>query len=531
MRRMVLLCVLLSGVVGTRAAPAAPPPAQAGFPRQDATGPLYSSPTVANIDADSALEVVLGDSGACVWAWNSDGSVVAGFPWLTDMSCAGPAAINAPLAIGDIDGDGAPEIVAGTQGVGPNANQRGEVWAWNSAGSSVGAWPKEMSWNQDKAVGTPTVTSVALANTIGDGALEVLYTTNNNALNGQVGFDIAANAYMRQGDATLIPVYPTWGGIAPIYGALAVGDITCDAYPDLITGRDHNYLHAYDNGARQPLNWPVRTYLDPSRTNPATDPTLNFPRSAPAVGDLNNDGTLEIVASGQIRSASHVVTGTGIIVVNADGTRAAGWSLPVIAGAPLTSTLDPLNAVALADLNADSTLEIVANLPDGTMRAYRFDGTLLWSYDYAQGALLFASEPVIGDISGDGQVDIVFGTYSPDGAANAQAGVVALSADGQLLPDFPLSLDAEQGQRAGVRAAPTLADLDGDGDVEIVAASLGGTLYAWDLPTPYQADRMPWPTARHDNWRTGNVNGGPHNLSSPVPSGPHRVFLPLLRRC
>jgi hypothetical protein len=141
---------------------------------------------------------------------------------------------------------------------------------------------------------------------------------------------------------------------------------------------------------------------------------------------------------------------------------------------------------------------------DGTARVYNSDGTQRWKYDFAQGYKLFASEPVVGDITGDGRLDIVFGTYSPDGSAKSRVGIIALDAGGRMISGFPLGLDRETNDiKKGVRAAPTLADFDRDGLVEIIAGSWSGTLYVWDLTAAYNYALMPWPTGRGHPTRAG----------------------------
>ncbi|NJL29059.1 MAG: VCBS repeat-containing protein [Thermoanaerobaculia bacterium] len=60
---------------------------------------------------------------------------------------------------------------------------------------------------------------------------------------------------------------------------------------------------------------------------------------------------------------------------------------------------------------------------------------------------------------------------------------------------------------SSANASPTVADLDGDGDLEVVIAGgatfgigdiSAGALYAWDFPAPFQSTRHPWPQFRHD---------------------------------
>jgi hypothetical protein len=197
-----------------------------------------------------------------------------------------------------------------------------------------------------------------------------------------------------------------------------------------------------------------------------------------------------------------------------------------------------VQASALADLDNDGRLEIIVTLMDGTLRVYKYNGSLMWQYNFAQGSALFASEPVIGDVNGDGQLDIVFGTYSPDGSANNDMSILAVNRFGQILSGFPLPLTEEgDADKQGIQAAPTLADLDGDCDVEILAASRGRVLYVWDLAGAYNSKLMPWPTGRQNNQRTGSFIIGsdtavttsfPNTLSA-LSDLNHLMYFPIVR--
>ncbi|NCF69284.1 MAG: LruC domain-containing protein [Chloroflexi bacterium] len=77
----------------------------------------------------------------------------------------------------------------------------------------------------------------------------------------------------------------------------------------------------------------------------------------------------------------------------------------------------------------------------------------------------FAS-PVTADLDGDGQTEIVIGNL----IANQ---VEVIDALGISRPGWPKDVGG------GVKAAAAVADLDGDGDQEIVIGAADGTLYAW----------------------------------------------------
>lgn len=484
-------------------------PYQTGFPRTEPKTIEFAAPTVVDLNGDNKFEVLVADGSGCIWAWNSAGQPLPGFPWTTGGSCSNTPRVNGPLAIGDVDGDGLPEIIAGTRGVANAPGARGRVFVWNHDGSLLPGWPKEMDWNDLYGNGIAEVNSVALANVSGDGRLEVLAGTNNNAYAGGDPGQYTGNLYAWHADGTLLPGYPTWHRRAGIWGLVGASDLTNDGYAEVITGRDHLYLHAYGPTGQQLPNWPIQTYLFPDRTHWGTDPYVEFTRNAPSMGDLDGNGTVEVVIAGKVRDPLQggATVNSAVMVMLPNGRRAPGWSTPQLgSGAPIADTYDPNQAPVLADIDGNGQLEIVVALADGSVRAYRASGSLMWQYDYAQGQPLHASEPVVGDVSGDGQVDIVFGTFSPDGSVKGAVRVHGLDASGNLLPGFPLALTHEgSGDKQGVRAAPTLADLDCDGDVEILVSSWGGTLYVWDLPAQYRPDLMPWWTGRHDNQRTGSV--------------------------
>ncbi len=64
---------------------------------------------------------------------------------------------------------------------------------------------------------------------------------------------------------------------------------------------------------------------------------------------------------------------------------------------------------------------------------------------------------------------------------------------------WPIRIDGE------IYASPTLADLDNDGDVEVIVAGMDGVVYAWDCDAAYDdGEFVEWATWRHDDRRTGS---------------------------
>ena len=137
--------------------------------------------------------------------------------------------------------------------------------------------------------------------------------------------------------------------------------------------------------------------------------------SAPVLADLDRDGSTEYIVLGNVTGPGNltVIINNALLVLNPDGTRRPGWETPALSDGVLTQVDLPTNAPAIADLNDDGQLEIIATTNDGWIRAYDINKTVLWAFNYTQNATLFASEPVIGDIDGDGGLEIVFGTRVP----------------------------------------------------------------------------------------------------------------------
>jgi hypothetical protein len=147
--------------------------------------------------------------------------------------------------------------------------------------------------------------------------------------------------------------------------------------------------------------------------------------TTPAFGDMDGNGTVEIVVGRTILDAAGNVIATG-----AHGTGAhlgdGALSFP-------------------ADVDGDGTLEVVVG-----DALYRIDGTAVWHNGEGDGF------PAIADIDGDGDAEI----------AVVRSGTVRLQqgSDGVLVwrTDLP----------SGSGGPPTIADFDGDGHPEIGVASL-----------------------------------------------------------
>jgi hypothetical protein len=466
-------------------------------------GRVYAPHVVADLDGDGSIEIVAGRNHE-VYAYElRSGALVVEAGWPVDTTTAGNPPEVRGLAADDLDGDGDLEVIATTTQTEPTENGGAQVFVFDTSGASFQpagiswtAWPR---YNAQSGQGNDADRNgyghhgygcyglnVGTGDIDGDPEREIVVTYDNHHIQAfdPDGVALDAAPYFTNRDSEYDGMAMTWGQFI--------------RWADPTVEGDHYNLHTGE--------WP----------HPSWAEWLQWTASPPNVVDLDGDGKNEVVGIPNVEMNEPYVTQAWAVMVlegaHDGGARSAmrkpGWETLPRGGAPiLVDGWYPPQGVpapTTVDLDGDGRPEIVAPLNDGSIHAFSPDAAALWSFDHTFGKpVMYASEVTVADLSQDGSPELVFSTFgAPDVLDSGH--LVILDAAGNLVHDVPLMNTGENGNGNGAPAAPAIADLDGDGALEIFVQTFEHGMDVYEVPG--SADNcVLWPTGRGGPTRTGRA--------------------------
>ena len=344
------------------------------------------------------------------------------------------------VALGDVDGNGVLDAVFGRR------QARSLLYLNDGTGALI---EREKIQHADEFTA-----GLACADVDGDGDQDVflgngLSRSEQNRLLLNDG-----NGFFSDVTATHLPA-----GAADQTLAAAAGDVDGDGDADLFVGNDGQ--------SRLFLNDGAGGFADATATHL---PASSLPVTALALGDVDSDGDVDAVLGGDVfgRKRLYLNTGNGVF--------------DDVTATHLPGSGRQTEDLALADLDGDGDLDLVAAKDPGHPEILRNDGTGRFEDVTTQvlppGNSQGTNAVAIVDVDGDGDQDLILGEeirgcygYCPTlGKLYLNDGSGTFTNASRNLP------------RGGLPEAVDLAvgDVDGDGDPDLVVTQFGTKLYLND---------------------------------------------------
>jgi subtilisin family serine protease len=299
---------------------------------------------------------------------------------------------------------------------------------------------------------------------------------------------------LRPGWPRQVPGLPQFSTPRRLLHHTTVADLDGDGTKEIVVAYGET-IHVWRHDGSYLPGWPRQleggTALSP------------FIRRVPAIADLDGDGLPEVVAAEtEGRSAINAALGIGdTYVFHHDGTPMAGWPKTIHQAYgkdpnDLTRPGSPRGSFVLADVDGDGRRDIVAvvgpslvvmdaqgnMLPGWPQRWPLVFPCVLSEYN------CFEDLVAVGDVNGDGRMEIA--AVTTDGDSNKSPHVLLLyDSLGRIMPGFPRKISKPRygmapgfsghNRLGGYVNTPIMADLDGDGDLEIVALTTKTKLVAF----------------------------------------------------
>ena len=539
----------------------------AGFPLTLSGSYVFESaaPTTADIDNDGYPEIITGsrtlkadgsfDCTGKVYVYRRDGTL----KWESTVR----AEVSSSAAVADLNADGIKDIVVGMGAFpapgetasnecgknNPTAPGNGGVVALDGRNGNILWYFTTQDWGEwatgPNGVMDGVYSSPAIGDVNGDGQPEIVFGAWDDCI------------YLLNKQGT-----PLWGEIPfttpqhfcgshgffahdTVYSSPALADLDGDGKLEIIIGSDVSCTDPGNSDLCNRYMVPNGGFLWVIKYDGTVLARRWFDQaiySSPAVADLNRDGKYSIVVgSGQ------TFAGKGYYVTSMylDTTKPVTQSL--VTRWQATTVGVTVSSPALGDLNGDGVLDVVTitkygdwGIPVGPgetngsyVYAFRGDnGALLWrthacNNDGIGRSFPINSSPVLANVAGDTRPEVIFShawdveVLNPDGSYYTKVNL----ANGCTTTSGSMLYSAS----GSVTAPPVISDLNANGVNNIIATGWWnegsgnrGSMYAWTAT----GTAIPWPMFHRDAVHSGLVSG---LAPTPVPV-PSKISLPMVTR-
>ncbi len=292
----------------------------AQFTLDGAASTIRTTPALVDLDNDGILDVVVAGY-TTVYALKSIGGSFSTL-WSKSYS-TGVGTANASPAVGDIDGDGQPEVFLGSR--------TGCLYGWHRDGTQITTPASPCNLAFALTVVNDTLTATAtVADIDNDGIKEIIQPSAGPTSPGVYLFTSTGAAYSGSWPVATLAMS----------ASAAVGNLDGAGQKEIVVGTfaagSSNFVRAYRPNATQYWNF-----------NLGSDRL----RASPALGDVNGDGVLDAVFGDNNNTFGriHAVNGP------------PGADLP---GFPYATNGFVFSSCALADMDADTVADILVGSND-----------------------------------------------------------------------------------------------------------------------------------------------------------------------
>ncbi|MCF8449062.1 MAG: FG-GAP-like repeat-containing protein, partial [Taibaiella sp.] len=355
------------------------------------------------------------------------------------------------VAIGDIDGDGKPDLA-----VTNNVSHTVSVYRNTSSSGSItsGSFATQVTFATEIAPA-----NVVMGDIDGDGKPDLAVTNFNSNIVSVLRNTSSSGSITSGSFAAQVP-FAT--GSQPF--GLAIGDIDGDGKPDLaVANRSSNTVSVYRNTGS------IGSITSGSFATQVTFATGTSPNSV-AIGDIDGDGKPDLAVANSASNSVSVLRNTSSIGSITSGSFAAQVTFAAGSG--------PYD-VAISDIDGDGKPELVVpNSTSNSVAVYRntsSSGSITSSSFAARVSFATGTSPAsvtIGDIDGDGKPDMAVANYDANTVSvYRNTGSIGSITSGSFATQVTFATGTNPHSVA-------IGDIDGDGKPDVAVANRGSNTVA-----------------------------------------------------